>query len=70
MLLPICFIIVTASNMNDTYSKMLVQTNRIVSVVTSKKHSNMKVLEAQYINTYDIKETPEEVSSLIKKECK
>lgn len=70
MLVPLCFIIVAASNFNDTYSNILVPTSKIISVNAGKKHSNIKIAGPQYETTYEIKETPEQISALIKKECK
>jgi len=66
----LCFILLNVSNMDSTYSKMLVQPNRIVSIVAGKKESTIKLLNTQYDASYGIKETPEEVLALIKKECK
>lgn len=70
LMVPLCFILVNVSNMDDTYAKMLIQTSKIVSVVSGRKHSNIKISNTQYDSNYDIKETPEEVESLIKKGCK
>lgn len=70
LMVPLCFILVTASNMDDSYAKMLVQVNKVTSIVAGKKHSSMRIAGTQYDGNYEIKETPEEVSALIKKECK
>jgi hypothetical protein len=70
LMVPLCFILVTASNMDDSYSKMVIPTNRIISIVAGKKQTSVKLIGTQYDGYFDIKETPEEVLTLIKKECK
>lgn len=37
MSVAMCFILLSMSNMDDTYTKTLVQTNRIVAVMGCKK---------------------------------
>lgn len=70
MLVNMCFILLSMSNMDSTYTKTLVQTSRIVAVIGGKKESTIRLLNTQYDASYGIKETPEEVLALIKKECK
>lgn len=68
MMLPLCFIILTGLTIKNEPAKMLVPVHNITFVKKYSVDKNYSVgIGSIY---YEIKESPEEVIGLIKKECK